>query len=137
MKQHAYEKFILSLELLGFGAVLLVIWLDEYFDLPFRYLGAPKTPPRPQEYWFETMAILLLAIAIVSSTLWVFRRLRVIERFIQVCAWCRKVNVGDEWVSFEQYLKRQHDVKSTHGICPACRASASKRPLAPVLESLA
>ena len=29
------------------------------------------------------------------------------------------VNVGEEWISFEQYLKREHDVKSPHGICPA------------------
>jgi hypothetical protein len=137
MKQHAYEKFILSLELFGFGAALLVIWLDEYVDVPFRYFGAPKTPPRPQEYWFETITVLLLATAIVIATLWVFRRLRIMEHLIQVCAWCHKVNVGDEWVSFEQYMKRQHDVKSTHGICPGCRSSASKRPPAPVLESSA
>jgi hypothetical protein len=137
MKQHAYEKFILSLELLGFGVVLLIIWLDEFVDVPFLYFGARKTPPRPQEYWFETMAVLLLAIAIVSATLWVFRRLRSMEHLIQVCAWCRKVNVGDEWVSFEQYMKRQHDVRSTHGICSACRATASKRPATAVLESSA
>jgi hypothetical protein len=137
MKQHAYEKFILSLEVLGFGAVLFVIWLDEYVDVPFLYFGAKKTPSRPQEYWFETMVVLLLATAIVIATLWVFRRLRFMEHFIQVCSWCRKVNVGDEWVSFEHYMQRQHDVLSTHGICPSCRASASKRPSAQVLESSA
>ena len=137
MKQHAYEKFILSLEVLGFGVVLLVIWLDEYVDVPFLYFGAKKTPPRPQEYWFETMTVLLLAAAIVIATLWVFRRLRYMEHFIQVCSWCRKVNVGDEWVSFEKYMQRQHDVLSTHDICPACRASASKGLPTPVLESSA
>ena len=57
-KQHVYEKLILAIELIGFGGVLLLIWLDEYLDLPFRYLGAPKTPPRPQEFWFETCAVL-------------------------------------------------------------------------------
>lgn len=124
-KQHLYEKFILALELFGFGAVLLVIWVDEYIDLPFLYFGARQTPPRPQEYWFETMAVLLLGLAVVSATLWVFRRLRFMENFLHVCAWCRKVNLDEEWVSFEQYMKRQHDVKSTHDICPSCRANAS------------
>jgi len=38
--------------------------------------------------------------------------------------------VDDEWVSFEQYLKRELDVKSTHGICPTCRANAIRRPAA-------
>ncbi len=126
-KQHTYEKFILALELIGFAAILAVIWLDEYLDVPFRYFGALKTPPRPSEYWFETICVLVLATAVVSATLWVFRRLRFLEHFIRVCAWCRKVEVDGEWVSFEQYMRRQHDVKSTHGICPECRAGASKR----------
>jgi len=32
-QQHTYEKVILSLELIGFGAVIAMIWLDEYVDL--------------------------------------------------------------------------------------------------------
>ena len=127
-KQRTYEKVILGLELLGFGAVIAVLWLDEYVDLPFRFLGAPKTPPRPQEFCFEGLMVLIVATVVVVATLWVFRRLRLLEGFIQVCAWCRKVNLGDEWISFEQYLKREHDVQSTHGICPTCRANASRSP---------
>ena len=129
-KQRRYEKLILLLELIGFGGVLLLLWLDEYVDVPFRYLGAVKTPARPQEFWFEAVAVLLLGIAVVAATLWVFRRLRVLEDFIRVCSWCRKVEVAGKWVSFEDYMKLQHDVKSTHGICPECRAGASKRPAA-------
>ena len=127
-KQRRYEKLILLLELIGFGGVLFLIWLDEYLDIPFRYLGALKTPPRPQEFWFEACAVLFLGIAVVAATLWVFRRLRFLEDFIRVCAWCRKVEVAQQWVSFEDYMKLQHDVKSTHGICPECRAGASQRP---------
>ena len=119
---------ILSLELFGFAAVLLTFWLDECVGIPFRFFGALKTPARPQEFWFEAIAVLLVATAVVIATLWVFRRLRFLEDFIRVCAWCRKVEVADQWVSFEDYMKLQHDVKSTHGICPECRANASKRP---------
>jgi hypothetical protein len=125
-KQRRYEKVILLLELVGFGAVLLLLWLDEYLDLPFRYLGALQTPARPQEFWFEALAVLLLGILVIAATLWVFRRLRFLEDFIRVCAWCRKVEVGDQWLTFEDYMKLQHDVKATHSICPACRAGASK-----------
>lgn len=71
--------------------------------------------------------ILVLAISIVIATLWIFRRLRILEDFIRVCAWCRKVQIADQWISFEDYMNLQHDVKSTHGICPECRGSASKR----------
>ncbi|HEY1583017.1 MAG TPA: hypothetical protein VGF73_07960 [Chthoniobacterales bacterium] len=125
-KQHTYEKVILGLELFGFAMVVAVLWLDEFVDVPYRFLGALKTPLRPEEFWFEALTVLVVAIGVVTATLWVFRRLRILEGFIQVCAWCRKVNVNDDWVSFEQYLKREHDVHSSHGICPECRAAASK-----------
>ena len=128
-KQHTYEKVILGLELTGFAAVIAVLWLDEYIDVPFRFFGALKTPLRPEEFLFEALTVLLVATAVVVATLWVFRRLRILEGFIQVCAWCRKVNVEDEWVTFEKYLKREHDVDSTHGICPECRAAAAKIPV--------
>ena len=130
-EQHTYEKVILTIEAIGFGILLAVLWLDEYVDLPFRFLGAAKTPLRPQEFWFEALTVLFVATVVVATTLWVFRRLRILESFVQVCAWCRKVNVEDDWVSFEQYLQRELDVKSSHGICPSCRASAIKHPTVP------
>ncbi len=126
---HIYERVILAIEVIGFSILLAVLWLDEYVDVPFRFFGALKTPLRPQEFWFEALSVLLVATAVIAATLWVFRRLRVLEAFVQVCAWCRKVNVEDEWVSFEQYLKCRLDVQSTHGICPECRANA-RRPAA-------
>jgi hypothetical protein len=123
-RQYAYEKVILGLELLGFAAIIAILWLDEYVDLPFRLLGAQKTPLRPQEFWLEALSVLVVATGVVVATLWVFRRLRVAEGFIQICAWCRKVHLGDDWISFEQYLRRAHDVLSSHSICPECRAAA-------------
>jgi hypothetical protein len=136
-EQHTYEKVILGLELIGFAIVIAVMWLDEYVDLPFRYLGALKTPPRPQEFWFEALSVIVVATGVVMATLWVFRRLRVLESLIEVCAWCRKVNVGEKWVPFEQYMKVEHDVQSTHGICPTCRATANRRPLRAEVETAA
>ena len=133
-QQHTYEKVILGLELTGFLLVVAALWLDEYVDVPFRFLGAAAAPARPQEFWLEALAVVLVATGVVMATLWVFRRLRVLESLVQVCAWCRKVNVGDEWVSFEQYMKIELDVKSTHGICPHCRATASVRPATAILR---
>jgi len=117
------------------GIVLAILWLDEYVDVPFRFLGALKTPARPQEFWFEALTVLFVATAVVLSTLWVFRRLRVLESLIEVCAWCRKVNVGEKWVPFEQYMKVEHDVKSTHGICPECYEKVVKPELDQYLAS--
>ena len=135
-KQHTYEKVILGLELLGFSAVIAILWLDEYADVPHRLFGALKTPLRPEEFWFEALTVLLVASGVVAATLWVFRRLRILEGFVQVCAWCRKVKAEEEWVSFEQYLKREYDMQSTHGICPDCRGAAAKPKQVPAVTAL-
>jgi len=127
MKHNASQKVILLIEVIGFLAVLAIIWLDEFIDVPFVYFGAAKTPPRPEEYWFETISILLLAAAVFTATLMVLRRLRYLEKFVRVCAWCRKVLVGETWLTFEEYMKAHHDVEPLHGICPSCRARAPQR----------
>jgi hypothetical protein len=125
MTIRTYARAVLTIELVGFFAVLAIIWLDEFVDIPFRYFGATKTPPRPEEYWFETLSVLVLAIAVVSATVFVLWRLRYLEKFIRVCAWCRKVLVDDRWVPFEDYMKMRHDVIPTHGMCPECRENAA------------
>ena len=129
MKLRTYEKVILTVEVLGFFAVLAIIWLDEFVDIPALYFGAPNTPPRPQEYWFESLAVFFLAVIVVWTTFWIFRRLRYLEQFVRVCAWCRKVLVNDQWVSFEEYMMTQYDLHSSHGICPFCAERLSKTPL--------
>lgn len=121
MKLRTYEKVILTVEMLGFFAVLAIIWLDEFMDIPALYFGAAKTPPRPEEYGFESLSVFFLAVIVVSTTFWIFRRLRYLEEFVRVCAWCRKVLVNEKWVSFEEYMRIQHAVDSSHGICPVCQ----------------
>lgn len=40
------------------------------------------------------------------------------QDFVTVCAWTRKIKIGDEWLSFEEFLKRYLGLKVTHGIDP-------------------
>ena len=110
-----------------FFIVTLVIWLDEFVDLPSRFLGAPPTPYRPQEYILETVSILIVAIVAITITFISLRRVRRTERFLRVCAWCRKVWVDDEWVSFEEYSLKMHSLKSSHGICEECVTGLEKK----------
>jgi hypothetical protein len=110
-----------------FLIVTIVLWLDEFVDLPYHLLGAPETPYRPQEYIIETASVLLVAIVVITITLLLLQRSRRLERFLRVCAWCRKVWVGDEWVSFEEYALKRHSLKSSHGICEECVARLGKK----------
>ncbi len=40
------------------------------------------------------------------------------ERFLTICAWSKRIKVGDRWISIEQFLTNQLSLKLSHGICP-------------------
>ena len=110
-----------------FFIVTIVIWLDEFVDVPYHFLGATPKPYRPQEYIVEAVSVLIVALVVIPTTLLILRRLRRVERFLRVCAWCRKIWVDDEWVSFEEYALRTHSLKSNHGICEECVTRLEKK----------
>jgi hypothetical protein len=54
------------------------------------------------------------------------------EDFLSMCAWCKKVDLGDSWVEVEQAVsqlqlfERSLLPRLTHGICQACYAEIMK-----------
>jgi GAF domain-containing protein len=51
-------------------------------------------------------------------------RVRVLEGFIPICAYCRRVrDDGDYWQQVEEYLEQRTASQFTHGICPGCAAT--------------
>ncbi len=110
-----------------FFIVTIVVWLDEFMDLPARFLGATPKPYRPQEYLVEAVSILIVAVVAITITFIALRRVRRVERFLRVCAWCRKIWVDGEWVSLEEYALKMHSLKSSHGICEECVTGLEKK----------
>ena len=48
-------------------------------------------------------------------------RLFYLKHFLKVCAWCHKIgNKDDTWITMEEFLHREFDTETTHGICPEC-----------------
>jgi hypothetical protein len=120
MKPRSRTRIIITAEALMFMAVLTVIWADEFIDVPYRLLGAPPTPYRIQEFVIETVLVAMVGLVVIVGTMFLLRRLDRIERFLRVCAWCRKVWLGDRWVLFEEYVSTEHALRPSHGICPEC-----------------
>jgi hypothetical protein len=120
MKQPSRTVIVVVAEILVFAALLAVIWLDEFVDLPHLLFGDPPTPYRLAEFVIETLACSIVGIATITGTLFILRRLDRVERFLRVCAACRKVSLGEEWVVFEEYLAKKLALRSSHGICPEC-----------------
>jgi len=108
----------LVLEIAAFGLVAGAIWLNEIFDLPHRWLGAPEGTFRPHEALTESGLVLLLGMAVAFFTI---RTARHRESLIRICAWCHRVKLDDKWVTVERFLA-SHRAKTTHGMCEQCSA---------------
>ena len=113
---------VLALELAGFGLVILLLWLDEWLDLPHRYFHATITPLRPEEFAMEASAVALLGILVAIATWRLFRRLAYLESLLVICSWCRRVRFDQRWMSLEEYLHERGERRASHGMCPECLA---------------
>ena len=105
---------------LGFLTIVLLTWCEELFYFMHQMLGRA-----PQEANFREAAIKTLVIVLVwaSSALGIYRlvaRLSYLEKFLQVCAWCRKIHRDGQWVTLEAHFASQTGNKVSHGICPEC-----------------
>ncbi|MEN8198741.1 MAG: response regulator [Thermodesulfobacteriota bacterium] len=55
------------------------------------------------------------------------RKIKLYEKFLPICAYCKKIRDDSgkkhgegDWKSMEQYLKVHADLDISHGICPEC-----------------
>jgi hypothetical protein len=119
---------ILILESFAFLVIVAIIWLDELLDLPHLLFQAPPTPVRVQEGLLESILTMMVGTGVVSVTWRAFRRIEYLESLIVMCAWCRRVREGGEWLTVEAFLERQHHAQTTHGICEACAAGITVPP---------
>jgi hypothetical protein len=119
---------MLMLEGVAFLAVIAIIWLDEVLDLPHILFRATPTPLRVGEGLMESLLILVLGIAVLFVTARAFRRIAYLESLVVMCAWCRRVREGPEWLPVELFLERQHNANTSHGICERCAAGIAVPP---------
>jgi hypothetical protein len=121
-------RYTLALEAVGFVLIVAIIWLDEILDLPRLLFGAAATPLRLGEGMLESVLTLLVGTAVVYTTYRAFRRIEYLESLVVMCAWCRRVRSGHEWLAVEQFLEQQHHAHTTHGICDVCASGISLPP---------
>ncbi|MEW6380916.1 MAG: hypothetical protein AB1611_15085 [bacterium] len=113
-------KRIIQYEFLGFGVAMILLWLDEIFDLP-HVCGGPPTPINWQECLLETLYVVALAIPVILATKRFLARIKYLEGFIRVCSFCKKVRVGNEWIPIERFLQNHYsETEFSHGLCAAC-----------------
>lgn len=110
---------IYEIEALGFLAMIALSWANELIGLPGILFGGPVTL-NWHEATLETIVAALVWLMVFLMTRKVLKRLRYLEEFLRVCAWCHKVGHQNEWMPIEDYFGRHLDTRTTHGICPTC-----------------
>jgi hypothetical protein len=106
----------------GFLAIIALSWLDEELDLTRFVFGDLSTFPKFQASILEMLFALMVWLLVAGATRRLLERVRYLEGFMRVCAWCRRIDYGGQWVPLEEFLKRGFDTPTTHGICEECLA---------------
>jgi hypothetical protein len=55
-----------------------------------------------------------------GSTRRILDRIRYLEKFMRVCAWCRRIDYQGRWMPLEEFMQQGFDTPTTHGICKEC-----------------
>jgi hypothetical protein len=119
MTRRIKSRWILWYQALGFLLLIMMSWLDELLNLPYRLFPGPGHS-NWREAAMETLMILAVWTVAFILTRRLLARLHYLEEFLKVCAWCRRIGKGDDWFSMEQFFDKSFSVKTSHGICPDC-----------------
>ena len=113
---------IVTLAVSGFIGLIVVFALDQFWDLPARSFGTILRPMRPHEFSAKVIAVLLLFILVLSVLRKAIHGINRLSDMLTMCAWCRRVAVGSDWISIDQFLQQRKNTTSSVGVCPDCYA---------------
>ena len=105
---------------LGFLGIMIICYLNEllksptlvFSDHPFAFVFQRST--------LNILLVLAVWFLVSMSTRRVLERIQYLEKFMRLCAWCRKINFKGEWMPLEEFMRQGFDTPTTHGICPCC-----------------
>ncbi len=126
-KQLVYWQKALLWQSLGFLIVVVLTWSDAIFDLAHVILGLPHRDVDINRTAITTGVLLLLWMFSAYKIYLVVSRLSYLESFLHVCAWCRKIEHDNRWLSLEAHFAQKTGGQVSHGICPECAAKVSQQ----------
>jgi hypothetical protein len=108
--------------------VILLIFLvmtttNEVLDLPHILLGDQATTwnQRSGEVAIEIIIFILVIGLEMLLFMRLFKRIRILEGFLPICANCKKIRTDTQWEEIEAYISQRSPVAFSHSICPECQ----------------
>ena len=100
-------------------ALCCLVWVKEILDLPALLFGAEPSPMDWLGASIVTAGVVACGLIVVGHTY--LQQRRILRGFINVCAYCRKVHVGDAtWQQMEAFIENRTLAEFSHGVCPDC-----------------
>jgi hypothetical protein len=120
MKKNSQVARIVLYQNLGFLAIIALCFLDELLKLPSLIFSDHPFMFVFQRSTLEMLLVLAVWLLVGNSTRRLLKRVRQLEDFMRVCAWCRKIDYKGQWMPLEDFMEQGFDTPTTHGICPEC-----------------
>jgi hypothetical protein len=120
MKKNSQLTKIVLYQNLGFLGIIILCFLDELLKLPSLIFSGHPFDFVYRRSTLEMLLVLGVWFLVSMSTRRILERVRYLEKFMRVCAWCRRINYHDEWMRLEEFMQQGFDTPTTHGICAEC-----------------
>jgi hypothetical protein len=120
MKKNSQLTRIVLYQNLGFLGIIALCYLDELIKLPSLIFSGHPFAFVYRRTTLEMLLVLAVWFLVGSSTRRLLKRVRQLEDFMRVCAWCRRIDYKGEWMRLEEFMQQGFDTPTTHGICPEC-----------------
>ncbi len=115
---------------IGFLGIIMLGFLNELLELPTLIFSGDPFSFIFRRSTLEMLLVLAVWLLVSNSTRRILERVRYLEKFMRVCAWCRRINYQGEWMPLEEFMRQGFDTPTTHGICGDCldqqRAAAER-----------
>lgn len=111
---------VLRYQNLGFLAIIGLCYLDDLLQLPKLIFSEHPFLSLYRRSTLEMLLVLAVWFLVSTSTRRVLDRIRYLEKFMRVCAWCRRIEYKGRWVLWEEFIKEGFDTPTSHGICTDC-----------------
>lgn len=120
MKNRSPFARVLLVQSIGFISIIALSWLNELLDLPSLIFQNQPYISDFRKSALEMLLVLGVWLLVVGSTRRILRRIRDLEAFLKVCAWCRRIDYKGRWMPLEEFMEQGFDTPTTHGICNEC-----------------
>ena len=120
MKKNSQLTRIVLYQHLGFLGILAICYLDDLLQLPALIFSDHPFAVVYRQSTLNMLLVLAVWFLVNTSTRRILDRVRYLEKFMRVCAWCRRINFKGEWMPLEEFMRQSFDTPTTHGICTEC-----------------